>query len=73
MFQDREKTELLVAISSNKEDPRIQNILKLIDILINEARKEFDNANRLKFLRLQGKIQAYRELKDNIERGIPGM
>jgi DNA polymerase IIIc chi subunit len=71
MLHNREKAELIISISDNKQDTRIQSVLQLIEILIDESRKEFDNANRLRFLRLQGKIQAYQELRDTIERGIP--
>lgn len=71
MFGNQLKAEIIAKLYDSRGTEMSHNVFKLLDILVDEARIEFDNANRLKVLRLQGKIQAYQEFKATIERGLP--
>ena len=70
-MKNQAKAELIMEISGAKNEATAQRILKLLDIVINETRIENDRAEEKEFLRNQGKIQGFLELKENIERGLP--
>jgi hypothetical protein len=71
MINNNLKAEIVSKLHETRMTEVGRNVSKLLDILIDDTRLEYDNANRLKTLRLQGKIQAYQEFKAIIERGLP--
>ena len=71
MFSNRPKAELIVVISGARNEEICQNMLKLLDLLIQEVRVENDTAEENVILRNQGKVQAYTGLKEIIERCLP--
>jgi hypothetical protein len=71
MFANKIKSELIGELCGAQKDHVCQNLFKLLDILISEARIENDTAEENVIYRNQGKIQGFLELKDSIERGLP--
>jgi hypothetical protein len=71
MLANREKAELIAEISGRRTDPTVQLMLKLIESLIQETREENDTAPPDRFVRNQGKIAGYVDLREYILRGIP--
>ena len=73
MLANREKATLILEICGSQKENSIKNVLKLLDILIQEVRIDNDTADEVQFRTNQGEIKAYRTLKDYIERGIPSV
>jgi len=70
-MKDPVKAELIMEISGAKNEATCQKILKLLNLIIDETRIENDRAEEKEFLKNQGKIQGFLELKECIERGLP--
>lgn len=73
MFANKEKAELIMEVYGSQRDNSMQNMIKLIDLLIQEARVDNDVADTTVFLQNQGKISGYSVLKEYIERGLPAL
>ena len=71
-MKDQVKAELIIEISGARNEGTCVKILKLLDILIDETRMDNDRAEETAFRWNQGKIQGFLELKELIERGLPG-
>lgn len=72
MQTNREKAVLIIEINAAQTTPAIISILKLLDILIREARIRNDAASPNEVLVNQGGIRAMVDLKEHIQRGLPG-
>lgn len=73
MLANREKGILIIDICGKQNESGIQNILKLLDILIQEVRLDNDTADDVQFRTNQGQIKAYLTLKEYILRGLPAI
>lgn len=71
MFINKPKAELIIEIFAAQKDNSVRNIMKLLDVLIDETRISNDSVEGNDIYRNQGKIQAYQALKEIIERGLP--
>jgi hypothetical protein len=72
MYQNAPKASLISEMHSLKGTAPGSSFIALLDILINETRRENDTVNAIQLPVNQGKIEAYSQLKDYIERGSPG-
>jgi hypothetical protein len=72
MYRDAPKVSLISEINNLKGTSPGSSFIALLDILINEIRRENDTVNTIQLPVNQGKIEAYSQLKDYIERGLPG-
>jgi hypothetical protein len=66
-----EKTAAVFDFSSLNADSSGKKIITLLDILIAEVRRENDTVEDKFLLKNQGRIMAYAQLKDYLERGLP--
>jgi len=66
-----EKTAAIIAFSGLKEEFAGKKIITLLDALILEVRKENDTVEPQFLMKNQGRIMAYEQLKDYLERGLP--
>lgn len=71
MQQDREKAVLITEISGSQNDNTIKNVVKLLDLLIQEARLDNDTADETRVRVNQGEIKAFVKLREYILRGLP--
>lgn len=60
------KRELASFLASMSSDPTIRNLIEFIDILLQEDRESNDRCTVKTFLRNQGRIDAWDELKSAI-------
>jgi hypothetical protein len=67
----RKKGELVSAVNGFKGTPPMDAIVALIDLYIELIRIQNDVAQESELKHNQGKISAYRELKDVIVKGMP--
>ncbi len=72
MLANKAKATLIFEIFGAQRENSIQNVLKLLDILISEIRIENDYAEGNTLYRNQGEIKGYLALKKYIQRGLPG-
>lgn len=72
MFGNPAKSEYISAVHQCRAEATCQLVNKLLDILISETRIENDTVLDSELKLNQGKIAGWRELKDYIERGLPG-
>ena len=70
-FKSKEKAALIIDLSGSQGASVIQNLIKLLDLLISEVRIDNDTAGYDNVLINQGEIRAYLRLKEYIERGLP--
>ena len=73
MLANREKAILIIEVCGKQKENGIQNVLKLLDILVQEVRLDNDTADEVQFRTNQGEIKAYLALKGYIEHGIPSV
>ena len=73
MLANREKATLIIEVCGKQKENGIQNVLKLLDILVQEVRLDNDTADEVQFRTNQGEIKAYLTLKGYIEHGIPSV
>jgi len=73
MLANREKAVLVIEICVSQATAPIQNVLKLLDILIQETRIDNDTADADGVKRNQGGIAKLLEVREYILRGIPSM
>ncbi len=71
MYLDPKKADLISEINSNKNNPTCRNFSQLLDILIAEVRVDNDTAGRDDFPVNKGRIDAYKTVKEYIEKGLP--
>lgn len=71
MMQNREKAVLIAELSAAHTEPALQNLLKLIEILVHEVRVDSDTADAARVAGNQGEIRAYLQLQECILRGLP--
>lgn len=71
MLANKAKAELISELCGAQKDHVCQNLFKLLEILISEARLDNDTAEENIIYRNQGKIQGFLELKESITRGLP--
>lgn len=71
MIQNREKFELIFELNGFKSEHVCQITQKLLKMLISDLRQLNDFVSPSELGHNQGKIAAYRELLDYIERGVP--
>lgn len=69
----RKKGELVSAVNGYSHTPPMDAIVALLDLYIELTRIQNDVAQEFELKHNQGKIAAYRELKDAIMRGNPQM
>jgi len=69
---NNEKAVLIAEIHTSKNDPAMKSMLKLIDLLIGEARELNDTAEGNNVYRNQGAVIALNVLKEYILRDMPG-
>jgi len=67
------KQGLQADISSIREESSMKLMVSLLEILIDDARKENDRAMIKTILRNQGKIAAFQDLIDIITKDYPGI
>lgn len=72
MLPNAQKAALIFEISGHKGDVMCQNILRLLEILIQEVRVDNDTAPAEIVVKNQGKLYAYTLLQEYIVRGLPG-
>lgn len=72
MISDKVKAGLIFEISGHKGEVMCTNLLKLLEILIQEVRVNNDTAGPETMRLNQGEIAGYMKLQDYIERGLPG-
>ena len=65
------KQGLQADISAARNEPIIRTVVKLLEIMINDSRKENDRGLIRAVLRNQGKIAAFQELFDVITKDYP--
>ena len=70
---DRPQAELIAAVYTAKNTDLAQNVVKLIDLLVQELRIDNDTAEGSSVLKNQGGIEALNDLKDKFDRGQPNM
>jgi len=73
MLANREKAVLVIEICGAQMTAPIQNVLKLLEILIQETRIDNDTADADTVKRNQGGIAKLSEVREYILRGIPSM
>jgi hypothetical protein len=71
MIKEPELVEAVNEVHAMQFDMSGKRMLKLLYILINKVRMENDNVETAMLQKNQGKLDAYKEIKDYIERGIP--
>ena len=71
MIRNIEKTVAINEFHALRNEPSGAKIIALLDILVNELRKENDTVDRNGLQLNQGEIKAYLRLKEYIERGLP--
>jgi hypothetical protein len=71
MLINAEKTAAVFDFSTLSADSSGKKILTLLDVLIDEVRKENDTVETQSLLKNQGRIMAFEQLKDYLERGLP--
>lgn len=71
MLQNREKAVLIAELSASHGEPGLQNLVKLLEILVQEARVSNDTATGAEVAANQGEIRAYLQLRECILRGLP--
>ncbi len=69
----RKKGELVSAVNGFNNTPPMDAIVALLDLYIELTRIQNDVAQESELKHNQGKIEAYKELKDVITRGNPQM
>lgn len=67
------KASLIADLSGARNDRLMVYTVKLIDVLVMEARIENDRAGVRGVFRNQGKIEGLMQLKGYIERGFPSI
>ena len=67
----RKKSELVSAVNSYNNTPPMDAVVALLDLYIDLTRIQNDVAQESELKHNQGKIAAFRELKDVIIRGNP--
>jgi hypothetical protein len=73
MFGNKEKAELIFDLCGMKNDLSMQTLVKLLDLTIEEVRRENDVVEPSRLPYNQGKISVCLQLKAYIERGLPGV
>jgi hypothetical protein len=73
MLTNRLLAELVTDLHNGEKDPQVQNVVKLAEILIAEARIDNDTATPERVLKNQGKIEGFLSLVMYIQRGLPGV
>ena len=71
MLRNKEKAVAIANIHGLKQESAGMKVLNLLDILIDELRKDNDTVDSVFLQRNQGEIRAYLQLKEYIERGTP--
>jgi hypothetical protein len=71
MIRNMEKHVAISEFHALKSDSAGARIVILLDVLIDELRKENDTISLDRLERNQGKIEAFSQLKDYLERGLP--
>jgi len=72
IYGDKEKIEAISQIHDSRGTPVALSMLKLLDILIDEARERNDDAqNHPEFLVNQGEIKGFKKLREYIEKDRP--
>jgi S-adenosylmethionine:diacylglycerol 3-amino-3-carboxypropyl transferase len=71
MIKEPELVEAVNEVHAMQFQVSGERMLKLLFILVNKVRMENDNVDMTMLQRNQGKLDAYKEIKDYIERGIP--
>jgi hypothetical protein len=66
------KAVLIAEVHTSKNDPAMKSMLKLIDLLIDEARELNDTAEGNNIYRNQGAVIALNVVKEYILRDMPG-
>lgn len=69
--EQRVKAEAIFEFSGLQGGPAGKMVLRLLDLLIEEVRRENDTVPPGEVLRNQGKIAAWTQMRDYLVRGIP--
>ena len=67
------KMRLQGVLSDARNDPVMRSMVSLLNLLIDDVRKQNDRAPIRAIMRNQGKIAAFQDLIDVITRDYPGM
>lgn len=70
--QASEKSRLIAELNQVKTEQGVRMISQLLNLLIQETRESNDSAGYKAVLINQGKIEAYKTIIDDINRGLPG-
>jgi hypothetical protein len=70
--KNQKKGELISRLVEFKSTQPIISMVELLDCLIEETRIDNDTARGDFIISNQGKIAAFRQLKDIVEKGLPG-
>jgi len=68
---DKERMEAIIDVVALKLEPAGIKIVRLLDVLIDDVRKQNDTVDKENLLRNQGKIAGWGQLKDYITKGLP--
>lgn len=71
MIRNVEKAVAISEVHALKNEPAGAKLIILLEILVDELRRENDTVDRNLLQMNQGEIKAYLRLKDYIERGLP--
>ena len=71
IYGDKEKIEAISLIHDSRGTPVALSMLKLLDILIDEARERNDDSQHPEFLVNQGEIKGFKKLREYIEKDRP--
>lgn len=67
------KTTAIFEFIRLKHQPSGKVVIKLLNILIDETRKENDTVGRMRLPKNQGRIEGFVQLKDYLERENPNV
>jgi hypothetical protein len=70
MLKEPELVEAINEVHAMQFDISGKRLLKLLQLLTDKVRIENDDVMPDRLLRNQGKLDAYKEIKDHLERGI---
>lgn len=73
MLSNRPKAVIISELYEHRSESTCSSVLKLLEILIQEARESNDSATVRGILRTQGEIKGYKTLQEYILRGLPGI
>jgi len=69
---DRERMEAIIDVSALRLEPAGVKLVRLLELLIEDMRKQNDTVSKDGLERNQGKIAGWEQLKEYVTKGLPG-